>query len=79
MRTYCRRLNEKICAGPLGQSVFLAVVCGRYRDSDVSPMISQIVIGIVIAWIIIQVLERLATLLERNADAKNKKPGEPSE
>jgi hypothetical protein len=37
MQTYCRRLDEEICEGPLGQSVFLAVVGGG-RDSDVLEM-----------------------------------------
>jgi hypothetical protein len=38
--------------------------------------VSNIVVGIVIAWIIIKVLERFGDLLERNADDKNEKPKE---
>ena len=65
--------DEKVCDGPLEQPILLAFGCGSDRDSDV-PMISNIVIGIVIAWSIIKGLERLADLLGSNHDTENRKP-----
>jgi hypothetical protein len=40
-------------------------------------MISDIVVGIVIAWFIIRGLERLADLLSGNDDAESTTPGKP--
>jgi hypothetical protein len=53
----------------------LAIVRGDDRDSDV-PVISNIVIGIVIAWFIIRALDRLAEFRGRFADDKNERPVE---
>ena len=40
-------------------------------------MISDIVVGIVIAWFIIKGIERLADFLGRNNEPENTKPGKP--
>jgi len=79
MRQNRRVRREKIRQRPLEQSVLLAFGCGSNRDSDVSPMIAQIVIGIVIAWFIIQGLTRLGEFLGKLSDDKNEKPGDRPE
>ena len=78
MMLQSRRVRrEKIPTRPLEQSVFLDFVCGGDCDSADPPMISQIVIGIVIAWFIIKGIERLADLLSGNDDAESTTPGKP--